>query len=118
MENTAIDWLNGFEKALVEKDEQAFCRLFRPDGWFRDSLVFDWDIRSLEGPSKISAYLQERLPSSLFIPGSFHLDHTSGLEPKPFLLSAGYEGIEFAILFETPAILGRGYIRLQEEAKG
>ena len=115
MEGTARKWTSGFEVALVEKNAQAACHLFLTDGWLRDSLVLSWDIRSSEGQAKILSYFQERLQDTFFVPGSFRLDATPGLEPSQFGLAAGLNGIEFGILFETSSILGRGYVRLQQE---
>lgn len=114
MDGIAREWLQDFESAIIQRDAHAACRLFLADGWLRDSLVLSWDVRSLNGQEKILSYFQARLQDTLFIPGSFHLDTTRGLEPSQFALAAGL-GIEFGVLFDAAAIHGRGFVRLQQE---
>ena len=89
--------------------------MFLPDGWLRDSLVFTWDTRSIQGHEKLHRYLEEHLPRSQFIKESFHLDKRIGLAPSSFILSDKIQGIQTAFAFETPVFRFRGLTRLINE---
>lgn len=108
----AEKWLQGFALALSDKDANAASSLFHPDGWLRDVLVFSWDSRSLQGRTRIQEYLEGCLKITTFEHGSFAIDESSGLAPSLFKLAEEYNGIEAAFSFRTPAIDGRGFIRL------
>ncbi|KAL5498274.1 hypothetical protein ACEPAH_2414 [Sanghuangporus vaninii] len=109
----ALDWISDFSVALGRKDVQAICKLFLPDGWLRDCLVFSWNVRSLEGRERIGRYLSERLPRALIDPRSIKLDEENGLVPTMFALSDEVKGVEAAFVFEAPAVRGRGLVRLR-----
>ncbi|KAI5119263.1 hypothetical protein M0805_007266 [Coniferiporia weirii] len=111
----ALTWLASFSDALSRKDIQAISALFLPDGWLRDSLVLSWDTRSLGGRERIKEYLRTRLSRAHFEPGTTVLDDRPGLAPAAFALSRDVRGVEAAFVFETPALLGRGFVRLQRE---
>jgi hypothetical protein len=106
----ASDWLIGFSEILSSGHVSNVALAFLPDGWLRDSLVFSWDARSLRGATAIASYLSEVLPRAQFT--AMALDKTPELGPTLVPYSPDVSGIEFAFTFETPVILGRGYVRL------
>ncbi|KAH8114872.1 FAD/NAD-binding domain-containing protein [Phellopilus nigrolimitatus] len=110
----ARDWLAEFSEAVTRKDVQDVTDLFLPNGWLRDSLVFSWDSRSLEGRDRIAEYLRVRLPTSQI--AKIRLDDRAGLAPATFSLSQEINGVEAAFVFETPVLRGRGLVRLQLES--
>ncbi|KAL5482948.1 hypothetical protein ACEPAI_9543 [Sanghuangporus weigelae] len=112
LRQTALTWLSRISSYLAAKDADSVASLFLPEGWFKNSLVFSWDSRALEGPYKIASYLREVLPGTQV--GPFVLDDKSGIPPSKFIAPdySGREGIEFAFTFETPVSKGRGIARL------
>ncbi|KAL5512676.1 hypothetical protein ACEPAG_2942 [Sanghuangporus baumii] len=112
LRQAALSWLCSFSSYLTAKDADSIASLFLPEGWFRDSLIFSWDSRALEGPYKIASYLREVLPGTQV--GPFVLDDKSSIPPSKFRAPdySGREGIEFAFTFETPVSRGRGIARL------
>ena len=55
----AAKWITDFSDAVRKGNVQSLCELFLVDGWLRNSLIFSWDVRSLEGREKIRAYLSD-----------------------------------------------------------
>ncbi|KAG8220294.1 dimethylaniline monooxygenase [Butyriboletus roseoflavus] len=103
-------WLKDFIEITASGNAHHFAtKLFKPDGWFRDVLVFTWDTRTLHGHGKISDYLEKKLASANIT--NVVLDETPELRPSPFTLPFG-QGIEFSFRFETPIAFARGLARL------
>lgn len=106
----ACAWLKDFTETTASGNAHGFAtKLFKPDGWFRDVLVFTWDNRTLHGHGKIVDYLEKKLASANIT--NVALDETPGLLPSPFTLPFG-QGIEFSFRFETPIAFARGLARL------
>ena len=95
-----------FAVAAFQADIDALTRCFLPNGWLRDVLVFTWNTRSLEGRSKIAAYLKHTLP--LLHLSNFKLDTEDGLKPEPSL----EKGLATGFTFETLDRRGHGYAYL------
>lgn len=112
----AASWLLAFSDAIAKRDVQALTHSFLPHGWLRDTLVFSWDNRSLEGPKRIAEYLSNSLPNAQI--GDIKLDDRPGLAPSFFPASPVLSGIQFAFTFETPSITGRGFTRLLPDSQG
>ncbi len=107
---TSSHWLSACSSALRSADVTALADLFLPNGWLRDILVFTWDIRSLEGREKITAYLADRLLDARVT--DVQLDNTPQLAPRRAL------GVEFAFTFECRRGHGRAYVRLVLDSDG
>ena len=106
----AHHWLKDFVETTASGNAHSLAtKLFKPDGWFRDVLVFSWDNRTLHGHRKIVEYLENNLASTKIT--NVVLDETPALCPSPFTLPFG-EGIEFSFRFETPIAFARGLARL------
>ena len=112
----ALDWLLGFSEIFTSGDVSGIAEAFLPNGWFRDSLVFGWNSRSLGGTEKITEYLSEVLPKAQFT--DMAIDESPGFEPQFVPYSQDTSGLEFAFTFETPVIVGRGYARLSTNEDG
>lgn len=103
-------WLKDFIDTTTSGNAHHFAtKLFKPDGWFRDVLIFTWDNRTLHGHRKIVDYLEKKLATANIT--NVILDETPALRPSPFTLSFG-QGTEFSFRFETPIALARGLVRL------
>lgn len=104
-------WLKEFIEITTSGNAHNFAtKLFKPDGWFRDVLIFTWDNRTLHGHEKIVEYLEKNLTSAKIT--NVVLDETPAFCPAPFALPAFGQGIEFSFRFETPIAFGRGLARL------
>lgn len=110
-------WLASLASAVKSGDPDAFAALFLPDGWFRDLLVFTWDIRSLEGREKIQAFLATTLSGAQL--SDLKLDAAPELAPRTsFIGQLQANDVEFGLLFECGHGLGRGHVRLLQDANG
>lgn len=108
----ATNWLSACTSALTGRDVDALTELFLPDGWMRDWLVFTWDIRSLEGRSKISSYIALSLNSAA--PVDIRLDESVDLSPRTIILDASQDtsAVEFVFTFQCARGPGRALVRL------
>ncbi|KAF5378239.1 hypothetical protein D9757_009131 [Collybiopsis confluens] len=63
VESIASAWLSQLASVLErpDADAKAFTSLFLPDGWFRDLLVFTWELRTLSGQEKILGYASKHI---------------------------------------------------------
>ncbi|KAI0327782.1 FAD/NAD-P-binding domain-containing protein [Cubamyces sp. BRFM 1775] len=113
----AVGWLDALSTAVEAVNCDAFARLFLPDGWLRDVLVFTWDIRSLEGTEKITAYLANTLALSAIT--DVKLDERPFLAPQPRPMAPDQVmGVEVAFTFECANGHGRGHARLKPAEDG
>ncbi|KAI0832303.1 FAD/NAD-P-binding domain-containing protein [Trametes gibbosa] len=108
---TASTWLAAFASACQSGDVEAFSSLFLSNGWLRDILVFTWDMRSLEGRDKVSAYISSTLANAQI--KDVRLDETNHLPAQTgFLPMVHSMDIEFAFTFECRSGHGRAHVRL------
>ncbi|KAL1946927.1 hypothetical protein VTO73DRAFT_15031 [Trametes versicolor] len=113
----ASTWLAAFATASQNGDIEAFSSLFLPNGWLRDLLVFSWDIRSLEGRSKVAGYVAGTLASAEI--KDVKLDERAHLAPQVSFVSAvSAVDVELAFAFEFRNGHGRGYARLLPDEDG
>ncbi|KAF5369532.1 hypothetical protein D9758_002791 [Tetrapyrgos nigripes] len=104
-------WLTAFRDSLstasISNDVES---LFHSNGWFRDSLIFTWDSRSLHGHAAISSYLSDCWKCKEI--SNVRLDEQAGLEPAYVPVTASESGIQAAFKFDTPIGNGRGLVTL------
>lgn len=110
-------WLQDFDKAVTSVGIQSFTELFLPEGWLRDSLIFTWNFRALDGQKAINAFLShvdnpnsepnETRFSKAKI-GNVKLEPLHGIVPQ----LAQHGMIEGTFTFETPIFHGNGYVLL------
>jgi putative flavoprotein involved in K+ transport len=104
-------WLRAFEDALSRRDVDGTLGLLAADPWWRDTLAFTWDIRSLHGAGEFRAVLDE---------------HLADVAPHAFRVAAGRDPVEqrtpgfptvvlAQFTFETALAHARGAVRLVEE---
>ena len=109
--STASSWLSTFSSALGLADLDKLSGLFLPNGWFRDLLVFTWDVRSMEGRDKIQSFLAPTLSKACI--DNVKLEDGKYLVPhKSFLPLLQAEDIEFGFSFDCSRGRGEGYARL------
>ena len=99
-------WVTELSNALTSADVSALLSLLQPSAWFRDLLVFTWDIRSTKGHNDIRAYLLNTLPKANI--SGVKLDLREGLRPRLEELGNGMGIVDVAFTFETPRAHGRG----------
>ena len=100
---TATAWLASFESALQERRIEAVTALFGAECFWRDLVIFTWNLRTEEGPEAIRAMLESRLDD---------------VAPRGFTLkgeASASEGlVEAWFHFETRLARGIGQVRLRE----
>ena len=102
---TVTTWLGQFGEALAANDPARAAALFTEDSFWRDLIVFTWNIRTFEGRDEITRMLGATL--SRVQPGGWKI--TDGEEPA----EAG--GVTEAwIDFETSDGRGKGQLRLRD----
>ncbi|KAI0752533.1 FAD/NAD-P-binding domain-containing protein [Daedaleopsis nitida] len=115
--STATLWLDAFSSAVTSGDLDALTALFLPDGWFRDLLVFTWDLRSLEGREKIKSFLSPTLSAAQI--SNIKLDESADFAPRTaFLRQLHAHDIEFGFTFECLRGHGHGYVRMLPDSAG
>jgi putative flavoprotein involved in K+ transport len=96
-------WLRQFERALAARDIATTLALFQERCFWRDMVAFTWNIKTMEGPAEIAAFLTATLGDA---------------EPKNFAIEGeareSEDTSEARFTFETCACTGRGYLRLRD----
>jgi putative flavoprotein involved in K+ transport len=95
-------WLAAFGTALESGDIDAAVALFEPDSYWRDLVVFTWNIRTQEGPAAIRAMLESRLADTA--PTAFQVEGEATVADAV---------VEAWFTFETAVARGRGHLRLR-----
>ncbi|KAF5381227.1 hypothetical protein D9757_007882 [Collybiopsis confluens] len=118
----ASSWITQFAEHLSSKDAQAIASLFLPDGWLRDFLVFQWDLRTLHGHDQILGYMSTNLqnPNSTTNQTSYPISDVTLASDEYFKPSAGgFPGsVTAGFTFSTPIANGRGSVTLFQESSG
>ena len=110
----ASHWLSLYAAALAHTDADELSRLFLPNGWLRDLLVFTWDFRSLAGREKIVSYLSDRISRARI--RDICLNETPDLSPRILPLPGGQAtGVDFAFAFECLHGHGCAHVRLVQD---
>ncbi|WLW62604.1 NAD(P)/FAD-dependent oxidoreductase [Achromobacter aegrifaciens] len=91
--------------ALGNKDINGVAALFQDDCYWRDLVLFTWNIRTLEGHGQIRDMLQHQLPQ--VEPVRFSLDPKEAVSEDAGLLQGWIE-------IETNRARGYGHIRVQD----
>ena len=106
----AEDWLAAFDEALARGHYERVAAMMRADGYWRDLLTFSWDFRTMHGTAEVRAWLSDTFAAS---PA-----HGFRLEGEPTVAAIGEhkQTLEFFFTFETALALGRGHVRLVDDA--
>lgn len=98
--------LERLNAALAARDTQAAAALFQADSFWRDLVLFTWNIKTMEGPSAIAAMLERQLDGAA--PVRFALDPAEQVEEADGVTSAW-------LTIDTQHMRGHGHIRLKGE---
>lgn len=100
---TAAEWLEKFADAMAGGDAAAAANLFAEESYWRDLVIFTWNIKTMEGRDSIRAMLDTRLGEVK--PGGWNLDGEAN----------EVDGVVDAwINFDTAVACGRGHLRLRD----
>ena len=94
-------WLYTFEKSLTKNDSNSASKLFQKDCYWRDLVVFTWNIKTSEGQTEIADMLSAVV--SKIQPSNWKRDGDPTVKDGV---------IECWITFETRVAQGRGQVRL------
>ncbi|KAG6371188.1 FAD/NAD(P)-binding domain-containing protein [Boletus reticuloceps] len=100
----ATTWFNAFSSAVASSDIAAILDLFLEDGFWKDTLAFTWDFRTIEGREAIRNLLDHRLAPTGFI--NLRLCHEPFLAPQ--LLKFFPDLVLLRLSFEFDTKVGRG----------
>jgi putative flavoprotein involved in K+ transport len=99
----AAAWLARFAAALEQRRLEGVAELVEPECFWRDLVIFTWNLRTEEGPEAITAMLAARLDD---------------VDPTGFALkgeaSAQDGRVEAWFRFETRLARGVGHVRLRD----
>ncbi|KIK62726.1 hypothetical protein GYMLUDRAFT_260000 [Collybiopsis luxurians FD-317 M1] len=110
MDTTGIAsaWLTKLSSALEQRDASEFTSLFHSNGWFRDLLVFSWNLRTLNGHEQILKYSLSASIGSTTI-SDLKLCSDTHFKPKP---GDQPGSVSSGFTFSTPVGNGRGLFTL------
>lgn len=108
------DWLATAESALRNVAPRAVAELFSDGGWWRDRLVFSWDLRALGGPDAITKFLESQLADVGLERLTLSTAHPVSRVEGP----AGRVWVEGFFDLETRVARGRGIVRLVQTDAG
>ncbi|MDN3237703.1 NAD(P)/FAD-dependent oxidoreductase [Pseudomonas sp. WAC2] len=97
------NWVERFGSRLAARDIDGTLELFADDCYWRDLVLFSWNLITLEGKTAIREMLEERLEQT-------QPDHWT-LEGEATLTDDVLEGW---IRLETDVARGKGYVRLKD----
>ncbi|WP_332763036.1 NAD(P)/FAD-dependent oxidoreductase [Pseudomonas koreensis] len=96
-------WIETLGERLAQRDVEATLELFADECYWRDLLLFSWNLVTLEGKPAIREMLETRLEPTL--PQQWRLDGEATLT----------DGVlEGWMSLETEAARGKGYVRLKD----
>lgn len=99
----ATEWLKKFADAMAGGDAAAAANLFAEESYWRDLVIFTWNIKTMEGRDSIRAMLDARLGEVK--PGGWNLDGEAN----------EVDGVIDAwVNFDTAVACGRGHLRLRD----
>ncbi|CAK7241755.1 MAG: hypothetical protein STHCBS139747_003225 [Sporothrix thermara] len=111
----AEDVVAAVNKSLAATDYRGLGALFAPSGQWRDHLAVSWDFRSVQGPEKIAAFVQESAASGKQQLVGFAVD-ASEPQRQPAQASLDAFGKHPCIVAFTTFVssvgTGRGVVRL------
>jgi putative flavoprotein involved in K+ transport len=106
----AQGWLDAYASAMEQGHYGDAAGLFRDDGYWRDLLSFTWDVVTFQGPEPIAQAFAATHP--LCRARHFQLDE----QPPTWSELGPHATLEAFFVFETDAVVGRGFLRLVPDA--
>ncbi|MEM9130237.1 MAG: NAD(P)/FAD-dependent oxidoreductase, partial [Pseudomonadota bacterium] len=102
--DTTQTFLDNFGQALESGDISVACNMFQDDCYWRDLVIFTWNIKTVEGKDQVAQMLQKQLSAT----------KPSGWKIAEGEVATEEGGITTAwIEFETDVARGYGLIRLK-----
>lgn len=98
-------WVEQFGKAVSAKDIKGILATMGDEPWWRDIFALTWDLRTFQGPAKISQFLQDRLGETQPTNVAFKAAQFSQPFPDMAWIIAQFT-------FETKLATGTGLARL------
>lgn len=95
------NWLSRFEDALTRNDMATLTKLFESDCYWRDLVIFTWNMVVFEGLDDIEGMLSARLADTS--PSNFVANRTKEMNGV----------VQGSFTFETRVGRGAGYLRLR-----
>ena len=96
------NWLSRFEEVLTRNDMPALSKLFEGDCYWRDLVVFTWNMVVFEGLDEIEGMLSARLADTA--PSTFIANRTKQMNGV----------VQGSFTFEARVGRGAGYLRLRD----
>ncbi|OAX83628.1 hypothetical protein ACJ72_02015 [Emergomyces africanus] len=112
--SVVAQWVNNFLASLTQGTMSSLQNLFHKDAWLRDMVVLSWDLRTLHGADKITAYFQENLARARF--EKLRVRESGRFEPMFKTAAPGLQWIETMFEFETETGEGTGMLRLVQDS--
>ncbi|KAJ7164213.1 FAD/NAD-P-binding domain-containing protein [Mycena filopes] len=112
----ATSWLQTFGTFLSCGDVPGTVSCFTPNGWLRDILTFTWNNRTLAGPARITAYLENTLAPAVIT--NLNLETRMDLTPVSGDVTHAAQGVSSGFTFETVIGHGEGYFSLVQNPAG
>ena len=103
------DWLSAF-KPLLDGEDALITKLFLEESYWRDLLCMTWDFRTLQGPERISEFIQSSPRESRLI--SLSLDTSSALKVPQAIDLGSLKTVQAFLKVETHVGRGEGLVRL------
>lgn len=102
------EWITALHNAFAANDATAIGDLFAEGGWWRDQLVSQWDLQTIEGRDAIVEYLAPRLEHM----GGLRFEIDAGFEPSVVPGPDGPAWVQAILTFEGRLGSGSAVVRL------
>lgn len=97
--NEVATWLSQFNSALERADIDSILSLFHDECYWRDFIIFTWNLKTFEGKGEIRAMLESRIKD---------------VSPKNVAFEWQGDGVGAFFTFETKVARGRGVLHLRD----
>ena len=105
----ASDWIQAFNHVLSEKNNDP-TNLFLPESSWRDLLCMTWDFHTLQGPQKISSFIESSPKDSRII--NLSLDRSASHKVPQVKKCGHLQVVRAFVKVETSNGRGEGMVRL------
>lgn len=112
----ASQWISKLESVLASKDTSRLASIFHPDCWWRDTLAFQWDLRTVHGLDKLTEFIGKHQETAQI--SNLRLHQNGQFAPSLAKPMEGLEWIESMFDFETKTGRGSGMLRVVQGADG
>ncbi|MFV0433151.1 MAG: flavin-containing monooxygenase [Leucobacter sp.] len=107
-------WVTAFNAAFSATDAAAAGDLFSTDGWWRDQLVSQWNLQTVQGREEITSYLRPRMEHL----GALSLEIDPSYEPVAVPGEDGPAWLQAILTFTNQTGRGSAVLRLTSTGNG